>query len=129
MNGVAAVAFTPANARAEILDQIGELVANAATMICAGVEEFQDGRLTDATRRQVGELFVTLYQLHQATLGELDFNATARTEGKRVLLRRHGAMLSKHYGAAALDEALDEIVGRPLEVLRKVTAVERARMH
>jgi hypothetical protein len=83
-------------------------MANAAIAVSVGVEEFRDGGLTDATRTQVGGLFVQMYQLQQATLGKLDFNATARAAGKRVLLRRHGAMLSKHYGAAALDAALDE---------------------
>jgi hypothetical protein len=53
----------------------------------------------------------------------------ARCEAKLALVRRHGPMLSEHYGAAALDRALDEIVGRPLDVLAKVTAVERARMN
>jgi len=74
-------------------------------------------------------LFVKLYRLQEDTLGQIDFDVVARAEGKLVLLRRHGAMLSKHYGAAVLDAALDEIVARPLDVLRKVTARERARMN
>jgi hypothetical protein len=31
-----------------------------------------------------------------------------------------------HFSEAALDAALDELVDRPLAVLRRVTAVERA---
>jgi hypothetical protein len=38
-------------------------------------------------------------------------------------------MLSEHYGAAVLDVALDEIIGWPLDVLAKMSAVERARMN
>jgi hypothetical protein len=39
---------------------------------------------------------------------------------------RHGAVLQQHCGPAALDAALDELIDRPLAVLAKVTAVERA---
>jgi hypothetical protein len=120
---------TPGKPDTEILERIGEVVANAAIAVCAGVEEFQDGGLAPATQMQVGELFVTLIQLQQSTLGEIDFATVARREGKRAIMRRHGAMLSKHYSAAVLDAALDELVDRPLVVLRQVTAIERARMN
>jgi hypothetical protein len=129
MNGVAAVAFTPAcaNAQAEIERRIGELVAGAASVVCAGLGDWESG-IAPATQTQAGDLFVELYRLQQTTLGEIDFAAVACREGKRVLWERHGAVLQKHYGPAALD-ALDEIVTWPLVVLAKVTAVERARMN
>jgi hypothetical protein len=77
---------------------------------------------------QVGDLFVRLYQLQQkAALG--DFTAVARREGKRVLYQRHGATLRANFSDVALDAALDELVDRPLAVLRQVTACERARMN
>jgi hypothetical protein len=43
MNGAAAVAFTPAcaNARAEIEQRIGELVADAASVVCAGLADWE----------------------------------------------------------------------------------------
>ena len=130
----ATVELNPSFAKAaagkpEILERIGEVVANAAIAVSVGVEEFRDGGLTGATRAQVGGLFVQMYQLQQATLGELDFNATARREGKRVLHQRHGASLRANFSEAALDAALDELVDRPLAVLRQMTAVERARMN
>jgi hypothetical protein len=74
----------------------------------------------------------SLYRLQQDTLGELDFDAAARREGKRTLWERHGAVLAQHYGLpeAALAPVLDEIPSWPLAVLRQVvTAVERARMN
>jgi hypothetical protein len=129
MNG--AVAFTRkttcANARAEIERRIGELVADAAGVVCAGLGDWESG-IAPATQTQAGELFVTLFRLQQETLGEIDFAAVARREGKRILWERHGSVLQQHYGPTALD-ALDEIVSWPLVVLAKVTAVERARMN
>jgi hypothetical protein len=60
MNG--AVAFTPkttcANARAEIERRIGELVADAAGVVCAGLGDWESG-IAPATQTQAGELFVT----------------------------------------------------------------------
>ena len=45
-------------------------------------------------------------------------------------MRRYGAELKQHYGAAlsgaALDAVLDEIISWPLGILAKMTAVERA---
>jgi hypothetical protein len=74
-----------------------------------------------------------MFKLQESTLGEIDFGAVARTEGKRVLRERHGVVLQQHFGAAlseaALDAALDEILSWPLDVLRKVTAFERALAH
>jgi hypothetical protein len=48
-----------------------------------------------------------------------------------MLVQRHGATLRANLNcsAAELDAAIDELVERPLTVLRQVTAVERARMN
>jgi hypothetical protein len=74
-----------------------------------------------------------MFKLQESTLGQLDFEATARAEGKRVLYQRHGALLFAHLGAtlseAALDAALDELISRPLIILRHVTEHERAMAH
>jgi hypothetical protein len=134
-NGVA-VALTPAldpacvkvTTPTEIEQQIGEAVADAAIAVCVGVEEFQDGGLTGATRVRAGDLFVQLYRLQQDTIDKIDFDAVARAEGKRVLWERHAAVMRTQlrFSETTLDAALDELVDRPLDVLRKVTAVERA---
>jgi hypothetical protein len=125
------VITTKAIGPTEIEQRIGNTVADAAIMVCAGVGDWEsDGRLAPATRAQAGALFVELFQLQESTLGELDFAAVARAEGKRAIMRRHGAVLAQHYGAtlsgAALDRVLDEIIDWPLGILRKVTAAERA---
>jgi hypothetical protein len=135
MNGAAAVAFTPpkpACAKAvtptEVERRIGEVVAAAAVAVCVGVEEFRDGGLSGATRTRAGSLFVELYKLQQDTIDKIDFDVTARREGKRVLWERHRATMRTqlNYTDATLDAALDELIDRPLVVLRQVTACERA---
>jgi hypothetical protein len=108
------------------------VVADAAIAVCTGIGDWESGSgLSGATRAQAGPLFVELFKLQEATLGKLDFNATARTEGKRVLWERYGAVLTRHYGLseAALGPVLDEIIGWPLDVSAKLTAVERALAH
>ena len=119
---------------AEIIERIGATVADAAIAVCAGISDWEaDGRLSGTTRVRTGDLFVQLYELQETTLGKLDFNTTARREGKRTIMRRHGAALKQHYGAALsaerLGAVLDEIIGWPLDVLAKLTAVERALAH
>jgi hypothetical protein len=121
-------------AHAEIIQRIGNVVADAAIAVCAGISDWEfDGRLSGATRTRAGDLFVQLFELQEATVGLLDFSAVARAEGKRTIMRRHGAALKQHYGAALsaerLDAVLDEIIGWPLDVLAKLTAVERALAH
>jgi hypothetical protein len=64
-----------------------------------------------------------MFELQQSTLGQLDFDAVARAESKRILWERHGATLLARLAA------FDELVGRPLSLLAKVTAVARARMN
>jgi hypothetical protein len=116
-------------AKAEILEQIGSAVADAAIMVCCAVGQHRAGSgLTGEIRTRAGDLFVAMYQLQQDTLGELDFAAVARVEGKRALWERHGAVMRAqlNYTDATLDAALDELVERPLAVLRQVTAAERA---
>jgi hypothetical protein len=121
----------PAVATTEVERRIGEVTAEAAIMVFAGMEEVQAGGLTPATRSRAGELLVQLYQLQESALGKIDFNATARREGKRILWERYGAALRTqlNYSETTLDRALDDLIDRPLTVLRQVTAVERARMN
>jgi hypothetical protein len=92
MNGTAAVAFKTACPNAQIERRIGELVADLASVVCAGLGDWESG-IAPATQTQAGELFVTLFRLQQETLGEIDFAAVARREGKRVLWERFGAVL------------------------------------
>jgi hypothetical protein len=123
MNGAVAVAFTPEPACAkaatptELEQRIGELVAEAAIMVCCACEQYRAASpLTPALRTHAGDLFVQMFELQEATLGELDFDATAHREGKRAIMRQHGAMLAAQYGTAGLEAALDTIVSWPLDV-------------
>jgi hypothetical protein len=142
-NGAAALAVLPldpsiTSACAEVDTRnaveiaIGEVTAAATVMVCTGLEEWAAGGLTGATRIHAGDLFVKLYQLQEeAALRAIDFDGTARGEGKKTLLQRHGATIRTHLNLTelALDGALDELIERPLTVLRRVTACERAWAH
>ena len=90
---------------------IGEVVAAAARAIVRALMEYQNGGARPATTRHGGDLIAQLYALRQATIEQLDFDAMARTYGKRVL-REHYADVS--------DAALDELVSWPLDILAKV---------
>jgi hypothetical protein len=136
-NGAAvALAVDPASGSAcatvvpptEVEIAIGELVATATIAVFAGMEEIQNGGLAPATRARAGDLFVEMYELQQAHLGEIDFATVARVQGKRILWARYGAAMREHlrYSEVELDAALDELIERPLVVLRRVTACERA---
>jgi hypothetical protein len=75
---------------------------------------------------KAGDTFVQLYKVQEVALSEgLDFNNTARREGKRMLKKHYGEALRQQFAAATLDDALDEIIGWPLDILGKITAVER----
>jgi hypothetical protein len=134
-NGVA-VALAPAldpacvkvTTPTEIERQIGEVVATATIAVFAGMQEIQDGGLAPATRARAGDLFVEMFKLQEANFGEIDFAAVARREAKRILWARYGAAMRErlNYSEVELDHALDTLIDRPLDVLRKVTAVERA---
>src|SRR4051794_26455816 len=83
--------LAPASVKpSEIERKIGGMVADAAVMTCAGAWEHEAGGMSPATRVQAGDLFVALFKLQEATLGELDFNTTAQREGRRVLQERYG---------------------------------------
>jgi hypothetical protein len=112
----------------EVEQRIGEVVAMATIVTFAGMEEVQDGGLAPATRARAGDLLVEMYELQQAHLGEIDFAAVARVQGKRVLWTRYGAAMREHlrYSDGELDAALDALIEHPLTVLRRVTAIERA---
>jgi hypothetical protein len=108
------------------LIEVGEAVADAAILVGAGLADFDAvGGLLPATRTRAGDVFMRLYELSQN--GGIDFVA-AQAEGKRVLLLRYGRALTQHYGlpVTALDPIIDEIISWPLDILRKMIAVERA---
>ena len=96
---------------------IGEVVAAAARAIVRALMEYQNGGAQPATTRHGGDLIAQLYSLRQSTIGYLDFDATARAPGKRVLRESY---------ADVSDAALDELVSWPLDILAKVV---RSQLH
>ena len=73
--------------------------------------EYQDGGLRAETKLYGGDLIARLYSLRQYMVGYWDFDAMARTYGKRVLRERYDDLT---------DAALDELVSWPLDLLAKV---------
>ena len=101
---------------------IGEVVAAAARAIVRALMEYQNGGAQPATTRHGGDLIAQLYALRQACAGELDFDAVARSQGKRALRERYARL--KHAPGRPVteltDAMLDEMVAWPLNILGQV---------
>src|SRR5262245_18637171 len=101
-----------------IEEVIGDAVAAAAIALMAAVQEWQVGgqRLSTPAIKQKsktgGDLIAQLYQLRQATLGEIaDFEEVARAYGQQALRARcNGAGYTK--GCDVLLDSVFEILGR-----------------
>jgi hypothetical protein len=110
-------ALAPATVPPEIEQRIGDMVADAAIAVVAGVMDWEaQGKLAPATRARAGDLFVRMYELQEEVRlsSGIDFAAVAATGGKRTIMRRYGVVLAEHYGAATLDAALDQMLSWPL---------------
>jgi hypothetical protein len=102
---------------------IGDLVAATACVLARGVGECwargkKNGRMSADTREQGATLIAGLVELRNGTAGELDFNAVARSQGRRVLAERYGQGIS--------DRTIDNLIDATLDVLRRII---RARLH
>ena len=106
---------------AVVVRQISEATAACVEMVGQGILDYERlGVLDPSTREATGNAFVRLYELSQATVGELDFHLLARTQTKNLLLERHRG--------ADLDEGVvDDLLTHVLDILKKVSADERAR--
>ena len=95
-------------------------------MVCQALEAYQAGRSTLAITGQGSELIAKLYELRQSA-PDLDFEAVARREGKRVLrqtlARNPDAAV---FSADQIEASLTEIVSWPLGALAHITQIERA---
>jgi hypothetical protein len=126
MNGAAvALALDPASGTAcatvvpptEVEIAIGTATADATGIILRGLAERQDGILPGRLRGAGGAAIAKLYMLHQSAIGDLDFDAVARVQGKAMLRERlAGAPI------VPTEAQLDEWISWPLEVLAKVVA-------
>src|SRR5262249_49897836 len=119
----------PLSSAPSFAELIGELVATATAAIAQALAERQDGGLTVTTKRVAEDLIVQLYSLQRACVSEgVDFDALARSHGKRVLAARYARL--RHEPDAPdvelTEVMLDELVSWPLDL---VTKFARSRMH
>jgi hypothetical protein len=100
-----------------IEQRIGIAMADAVAAISLGCVEWGwGGGLTVPTKSLGGERIAALYWLAQSS--GPDFEATARTEGRRVLLERHGP--------DAHEATTNILIDGTLEILTKVSNFMRA---
>jgi hypothetical protein len=121
------IPLPPATAAEPIEHKIAEAAADAVAMIGQGILDFAGiGILAPETRATAGGLFVKLFELQEATRGQLNFAVVARTQGKSLLRQRHAA--HPETKGRELDEiALDELFDGVLSILARVTADALAR--
>jgi hypothetical protein len=116
-----AAMLTPAPLEPEPIEEvIGAAMAAAALALLAGVQQWlADGQRigTPAIKQKSkvgGDLIAQLWQLRQATLGELDFESTARIYGEQALRKRcNGGGFPTKTGGILIDGVLeisDEVV-------------------
>jgi hypothetical protein len=104
-----------------IENTIGTATASAACALAQALTEHQNGKLRPETRLAGGERIAKMFELQEATLGEIDFPAVAREHGRRALRTYFDA------SQGASETAMNLLIDGALEVLSKVTAHERAR--
>jgi len=97
----------PALPSALLLEQVGELTADAATTVARAWCESQNGGLTTRTKMHGGDQIAKLFELWQVCAGQVDFYAVARTGGTRLLRERFSEEISARTIAALVDTALE----------------------
>jgi hypothetical protein len=103
---------------------IGDLIAATACVVARSLGEYwargkMNGEMSATTREQGATLIAGLVELRNGTAGALDFNAVARSQGRRRLAERYG-------GGDISDRTIDSLVDATLEVLGRII---RARLH
>ena len=114
MRSAAAPALAP-TVDPEIEAKIGEMTAAAACALAGALGEYWNGGLTLKSKLAGGDAVAELWKLRQSTLGELNFDATARALGTKILKER---MNGGCYPADAATVLVDET----LAILNRVTA-------
>jgi hypothetical protein len=90
---------------------IGELVATAAGAVAVALENYRSTGVRDG--KEGGEWIAQLFELRQATLGEVDdFLAVARNHGRLVF--------REHCPNNVSDATIDLLVDAVLQVLGRV---------
>src|SRR5262245_49785175 len=97
----------PALPSALLLEQVGELTADAAATVARAWCEFQNGGLSTKTKMHGGDQIAQLFELWQVCAGQVDFYAEARAGGIRLLRERYSKDISAQTIAALVDTALE----------------------
>ena len=117
----------PAPASESIEHRVGAAVADAVGVIGAGLVEFWEGRLDDATRAMGGEVVARVFELKQAVPSELDFAAIAHEHGLKVLRARYIAFGYEHQTFPEIPTV--KIIDGLLKIVDRVSAQMRAMAH
>jgi len=120
-NGVAALRVVPLEPAStppgEFAQRVGTAMADAVAAISLGCVEWAcDGGVTAKTKDTGGSRIAALYWLLQEAT-DLDFDAVARTECRRVLQERHGPDTT---------ETTNVLIDGVLEIVGKVATYMRA---
>jgi len=97
----------PAPPSALLLEQVGELTADAAATVARAWCESQNGGLTTKTKMHGGDQIAKLFELWQVCAGQVDFYAVARAGDIRLLRERYSEDISARTIAALIDTVLE----------------------
>jgi hypothetical protein len=105
---------------------VGVAVADAAIAFASAMLDFAaEGAMTAATRSRGGTALARLALIRLDTLDDTDFDTTARTYGRQILLQRHGADLRQQFGKIP-ETVITELISHVLNISAKAVADERA---
>jgi hypothetical protein len=113
-------------AQTGIATAIGQATADAVDAFSTALLEHWGGKLSFKTKDIGGGMIARLYELQQAALGELDFDATARVFGRQALQARHAAAWRAQHGTDLPETVLDGLLDEVLAIVARVTNFERA---
>jgi hypothetical protein len=108
---------------------IGTAAADAVEAMWMAVAEYLESGHGTLVWTLGGTTIARVYELQQATLGQLDFAGTVRREGKRVMFSRHAARCQAQLGIGLSEAFIDELIDGVLEIVAKVADFEVAFPH
>lgn len=113
------ITLAPARSTAEpspsIEHHVGELVAQAAATLAAGLREKSRGKLSLRTKMAGGDLIVELFKLRQMMVADWPFDSIAREHGTAALREACGSEVN----AATIDELVEAVMDILRNVVRK----------
>jgi hypothetical protein len=111
----------------EGIEAIGQATAAAAIVFAWGALGCHEtGKVAPAAKEAGGERIAALYWLRQAHAGKIDFTATARAEGKRVLRTYFDAEFYQRHGPGAGEAMINIAIDEVLATVNRVDVMMRA---